>query len=185
MDRYGITESETSEILKGAKILESGTDDWNIISQNTYDMAYELGSGKTKAYSETQGFSNGKLQIAIQGGGSDTPATNYVTNINEGAISEYPYKIDCDFSGRKYAYAVLSACYGIDSDHDGSSDIVVWYCLGNNGTSTSYYDRTPNDVRNIIIFTDYKNVIYTGVGHSSRNYVNGEKTFCKYNYRSI
>ena len=167
MDRYGITESETSEILKGAKILESGTDDWNIISQNTYDMAYELGSGKTKAYSETQGFSNGKLQIAIQGGGSDTPATNYVTNINEGAISEYPYKIDSTFQVANTHMQYYQLAMEEDSDHDGSSDIVVWYCLGNNGTSTSYYDRTPNDVRNNYYIYSYKNVIYTGVGHSS------------------
>ena len=58
-----------------------------------------------------------------------------------------------------------------DSDNDGNGDIVVWYCLGNkdNTEGNFYYDHTPNDVRNNYYIYSYKNIIYTGVGHSNVN----------------
>lgn len=67
MDRYGITAPQsTSNILKQAKELDTHEQsaDWNTISKNSSDMAYYLNKNKEKTYSETQGFTNGKLRIA-------------------------------------------------------------------------------------------------------------------------
>lgn len=58
-------------------------------------MAYYLNKNKEKTYSETQGFTNGKLRIAntTRETGS-TEVTTTASQVNEGAITEYPYKID-------------------------------------------------------------------------------------------
>lgn len=98
MDRYGITAPQsTSDILKQAKELDTNAQstDWNAISKNSSDMAYYLNKNKEKTYSETQGFTNGKLRIAntTRETGS-TEVTTTASQVNEGAITEYPYKID-------------------------------------------------------------------------------------------
>lgn len=98
MDRYGITAPQsTSDILKQAKELDTNAQsiDWNDISKNSSDMAYYLNKNKEKTYSETQGFTNGKLRIAntTRETGS-TEVTTTASQVNEGAITEYPYKID-------------------------------------------------------------------------------------------
>lgn len=171
MDRYGITAEATSQILKKASNLAAGTEEWNTVSSNSYDMAYELNSDKTRASSETQGFSNGKLHIAYEGhnNNSDYITTNKVTNVNEGAISEYPYKIDKNFQVALTHFQYYQLALEEDSDKDGSSDIVVWYCLGEKGdpNSNGYYGNTVNDVRNNYYIYSYKNILYTGVGHSA------------------
>lgn len=171
MDRYGITAEATSQILKKASNLAAGTEEWNTVSSNSYDMAYELNSDKTRASSETQGFSNGKLHIAYEGhnNSSNYITTNKVTNVNEGAISEYPYKIDKNFQVAPTHFQYYQLALEEDSDKDGSSDIVVWYCLGEKGdhNSNGYYGNTVNDVRNNYYIYSYKNILYTGVGHSA------------------
>ena len=95
MDRYGITDSLTSSMLKEAKELNKLSPDWQKVFDNSSDMAYFLNKNKEKTYSETQGFTNGKLRVAnTTRETQNTEATTKASQVNEGAITEYPYKID-------------------------------------------------------------------------------------------
>lgn len=171
MDRYGITAPQsTSDILKQAKELDTNAQstDWNAISKNSSDMAYYLNKNKEKTYSETQGFTNGKLRIAntIRETGS-TEVTTTASQVNEGAITEYPYKIDKKITVAPTHFQYYQLALEENADKDDSGDLVVWYCLGDkdNKTGNGYYAHSPNDVRNNYYIYSYKNIIYTGVGH--------------------
>lgn len=169
MDRYGITAPQsTSNILKQAKELDTHEQsaDWNTISKNSSDMAYYLNKNKEKTYSETQGFTNGKLRIATTTLGS-TEETTTASQVNEGAITEYPYKIDKKITVAPTHFQYYQLALEENADKDDSGDLVVWYCLGDkdNKTGNGYYDHSPNDVRNNYYIYSYKNIIYTGVGH--------------------
>lgn len=116
MDRYGITAPQsTSDILKQAKELDTNAQstDWNAISKNSSDMAYYLNKNKEKTYSETQGFTNGKLRIAntTRETGS-TEVTTTASQVNEGAITEYPYKIDKKITVAPHTFPILSIGIG-------------------------------------------------------------------------
>ena len=171
MDRYGITAPQsTSDILKQAKELDTNAQstDWNAISKNSSDMAYYLNKNKEKTYSETQGFTNGKLRIAntTRETGS-TEVTTTASQVNEGAITEYPYKIDKKITVAPTHFQYYQLALEENTDGDDSGDLVVWYCLGDkdNKTGNGYYAHSPNDVRNNYYIYSYKNIIYTGVGH--------------------
>ena len=171
MDRYGITAPQsTSDILKQAKELDTNAQstDWNAISKNSSDMAYYLNKKKEKTYSETQGFTNGKLRIAntTRETGS-TEVTTTASQVNEGAITEYPYKIDKKITVAPTHFQYYQLALEENADEDDSGDLVVWYCLGDkdNKTGNGYYAHSPNDVRNNYYIYSYKNIIYTGVGH--------------------
>ena len=171
MDRYGITAPQsTSDILKQAKELDTNAQstDWNAISKNSSDMAYFLNENKEKTYSETQGFTNGKLRIAntTRETGS-TEVTTTASQVNEGAITEYPYKIDKKITVAPTHFQYYQLALEENADEDDSGDLVVWYCLGDkdNKTGNGYYAHSPNDVRNNYYIYSYKNIIYTGVGH--------------------
>lgn len=185
MDRYGITVTETSDILKQARNLTITDSAWNTILSNSDDMAYRLNSQKMQTYSETQGFTNGKLRIAVRDrkqlaitdpyyeaeDETHNPTTTEASQVNQGAISEYPYKINQTIPVAETHFQYYQLAMEEDSDNDGNGDIVVWYCLGNkdNTEGNFYYDHTPNDVRNNYYIYSYKNIIYTGVGHSNVN----------------
>ena len=81
--------------MQEAKILnKSSLTEWNEVLENAGDMAYSLNSNKNNAYSETQGFTNGKLRSTIRD--RETSSNEYTTTasqVNQGAITEYPYKI--------------------------------------------------------------------------------------------
>lgn len=173
MDRYGITAPQsTSNILKQAKELDAYVQsaDWNTVFKNSSDMAYFLNENREKTYSETQGFTNGKLRIA-----NTTPETKITeettkaSQVNEGAITEYPYKIDKTITVARTHFQYYQLALEENADEDDSGDLVVWYCLGDkdNKTGNGYYDHSPNDVRNNYYIYSYKNIIYTGVGHSN------------------
>lgn len=171
MDRYGITAPQsTSDILKQAKELDTNAQstDWNAISKNSSDMVYYLNKNKEKTYSETQGFTNGKLRIAntTRETGS-TEVTTTASQVNEGAITEYPYKIDKKITVAPTHFQYYQLALEENADKDDSGDLVVWYCLGDkdNKTGNGYYAHSPNDVRNNYYIYSYKNIIYTGVGH--------------------
>lgn len=174
MDRYGITAPQsTSNILKQAKELDAHeqSTDWNTVFKNSSDMAYFLNKNKEKTYSETQGFTNGKLRIAVTNRGSETvtETTTTASQVNEGTITEYPYKIDKKITVAATHFQYYQLALEENADEDDSGDLGVWYCLGDkdNKNGDGYYDHSPNDVRNNYYIYSYKNIIYTGVGHSN------------------
>ena len=174
LDRYGVTSPEVKSAVKTGTELTKDSVDWNIIwnyniLNRNGDMAFVANSNKTKTYGETQGFTN-SIIVADQLGSYNTNAQ--VRQVNQGAITEYPFKISENFSvanthGQYYQLAMEE-----DSDHDGNNDIIVWYCLSGqfkNGNNVFDYDKSPNDVRNNYYLYSKGNVMYTGVGHSTVN----------------
>ena len=171
MDRYGITNPLISGILKEAKILnKSSLTEWNEVLENAGDMAYSLNSNKNNAYSETQGFTNGKLRSTINGRETDTNEfTTTASQVNQGAITEYPYKIKEKITVANTHFQYYQLALEENADKDDSGDLVVWYCLGydKSKNDSEFYDHLPNDARNNYYIYSYKNLIYTGVGHSA------------------
>ena len=171
MDRYGITNPLISGILKEAKILnKSSLTEWNEVLENAGDMAYSLNSNKNNTYSETQGFTNGKLRSTINGRETDTNEfTTTASQVNQGAITEYPYKIKEKITVANTHFQYYQLALEENADEDDSGDLVVWYCLGYDTSKkdSEFYDHLPNDVRNNYYIYSYKNIIYTGVGHSA------------------
>lgn len=167
LDRYGVTSTAIGDIVRTGNELFSNTNDWQKVYGNQFylnsdnsahsdgDMAFAANSQKTKTYGETQGFTNAVL-------GNGLSRVSLATKVNEGAITEYPFKISDSIAtatthGQYYQLAMEE-----DSDHDGTNDIIVWYCL-----SGGAYDNSPNDVRNNYYLYSKGNVMYTGVGHSN------------------
>ncbi len=112
----------------------------------------------------------------IKSSGINNYITSYVTKVNEGQITSYPYKIPDSF---KISETHLQY-YQLNMD---DPDIVVWFCLsdgksnefsenGKNKDSMEHskeigpYSVSPNDVRNNYYIYSKKNIMYTGVGHS-------------------
>lgn len=120
-------------------------------------------------YLLAQGFANGALLRFdhAPGAGDDLLITTQVSQVNKGAITEYPYKIP-----EKIAVtATHPQYYQLDLERN---DVVVWYCLATNpawsdewdSTVKAYYNATPNDVRNNYYIYNVGNITYSGVGHS-------------------
>lgn len=107
----------------------------------------------------------------------DQYRTTFVTKVNEGQVTSYPYDIPDSFkiSETHVQY------YQINMD---DPDIIVWFCLSDDKSNeypgnesykaamdhsneTKAYSTSPNDVRNNYYIYSKGNIMYTGVGHSS------------------
>lgn len=172
MDRYGITSGvqigsngETiSQLLKQSHSLDSSSVSFETLMQCAGDIAYQLGD-RSRSYAQTQGYTNGLLEEKNLG----SYTTTSVTKVNDGAITQYPYRMADSLPIAKthgqYYQLALEQDRDINGNSDGKTDVVVWYCLS--GGEGMYYDKSPNDVRNNYYFYSKGNVIYTGAGHST------------------
>ncbi|MDE6663831.1 MAG: DUF5057 domain-containing protein [Lachnospiraceae bacterium] len=98
----------------------------------------------------------------------------HVTQVNQGQITEYPYKLKEDFEVAQTHAQYYQLDYTADDDGDGQSDLVVWYCLGGrtSGTKekqTTIYSQSPNDVRNNYYIYNKGNITYSGLGHGAND----------------
>ena len=173
MDRYGITSDKElsdgqtiSSLLKQGHPLSSNEVSFADLMKYAGDIAYKSGDeSRSSSYAQTQALTNGLLNGINLGGGAKT---TQATKLNDGAITQYPYKISDSINvsqthGQYYQLA-LEQDMDIAGKSDGENDIVVWYCL--NG---SIYSASPNDARNYYYYYSKGNVIYTGTGHSGIN----------------
>lgn len=178
MDRYGITSTESitdnmtvSQLLKQGQELNSSEVSFKDLMKMAGDVAYKTGDvSRSESYAQTQGYTY-KLLNKINLGGHAT--TNTAVKVNDGAITQYPYKIGANKTtddgsinistthGQYYQLA-LETDYDINGRSDGETDVVVWYCLGGDK-----YADSPNDARNNYYYYSKGNVIYTGSGHST------------------
>ena len=96
----------------------------------------------------------------------------HATQVNKGQITEYPYKLEEEFEIAQTHAQYYELDYTADDDHDGQSDLVVWYCLGgrtsSGGKEETIYSQSPNDVRNNYYIYNKGNITYTGMGHSAK-----------------
>ena len=129
--------------------------------------------------------------IAIQDNGEiplnyNAEVTNlWVTQVNKGQITEYPYHLSDTFKVTKTHGQYYQLDFNADDDQDGQSDLVVWYCLGDRTTADgthqeTIYSMSPNDVSNNYYIYSKGNITYTGMGHAgidSRDALDEAKLF--------
>ncbi len=151
------------------------------------DLAFTPKSGRETTVPEVHGFgsymlsqflstTNGMVSYRTNLNGFmatgmewNTYATNTVSEVNQGQITNFPFKVSNNgivpVKETHYQYNTLDM--NGDADRDGQTDMVVWYCLSGGGVrqSGTYYDASPLDVRSNYYIYNYGNVTYTGMGH--------------------
>ncbi len=96
----------------------------------------------------------------------------WVTQVNRGQITEYPYKLADTFPVSTTHAQYYQLDFTDDDDNDGQSDLVVWYCLGprlskkTGEFQETIYSMSPNDVANNYYIYTKGNITYSGVGHA-------------------
>ena len=187
MDRYGITSDEEidgksiTSILKKGQALDSQNINFGELMKLAGDVAWKANSNRSSSYAQTQAYSN-HMMAGISLGASENLTTK-ANRINDGAITEYPYRMSSIETGAgtltissthgQYYQLGLEQDRDINGNSDGETDVVVWYCL----TGNSVYNASPNDARNSYYFYSKGNVIYTGPGHSQVNQESEIKLF--------
>lgn len=168
LDRFGITDLEAKSILQANKVLTESTPEWKTVKENAADMAYVAGSKyhaneaggaerqNMQTYSETQGYNNEMIQAPRSG----LTETTFVSQLNEGVITQYPYQLDKKFQVAPTHGQYYQVSLEQDNNKDNESDLVVWYCL-----SDGAYAYNNNDARNNYYIYSNGNVMYTGVGN--------------------
>lgn len=178
MDRYGITSSTVignttvSKLLKKGNVLTDNSEvSFKELMEAAGDIAYQT-NDKSKSYAQTQAYTNSLIngdKIGWSGNASKYATATRATKVNDGAITQYPFKmgdkIEVSLTHGQYFQLALEQDRDINGESDGTSDIVVWYCLSGHYP----YDDSPNDVRNNYFYYSKGNVIYTGTGHSEVN----------------
>lgn len=164
MDRYDV-------VAQGSSTGKTRGDYPYVVSSDTKDIGNVM---TVDGHVLVQGFANGIIQR--YGVLFDNLNAKEVTQVNRGAITEYPFTID----ERIEVAQTHSQYYQLDMEQD---NIVVWYCLdGSNYKNDdkkdkytisddaikklkTYYQETPNDVRNNYYIYNAGNITYSGVGH--------------------
>lgn len=178
LDRFGIMQNALKNVTYDKATIPSQARASGIY-KNTGDTAGNI------LYPEKQGLTNGIL-VAYSNPKSDSfiynadkdypPVTvgnnfvngnnmsnylkQYVSKVNNGQITSYPYKIDDSFE----TAPTHIQYYQINME---DPEIVVWYCLSDNQNGAGAYTANPNDVRNNYYIYSKGNIMYTGVGHAS------------------
>lgn len=102
---------------------------------------------------------------------------NYtVEQINEGQITNYPYRLKKSFVTKPTHSQYYTLDLTSDLDNDGESDVVVWYALGDSGVNNKQgknpYSETiggsVDPANGYYIYND-GNITYTGAGHVDLN----------------
>ncbi len=128
-----------------------------------YDEYNRNNNSRNAHFNSSLGYSN--FYNASLGGGQYSQTTR-VKQINKGQITQYPYKLNTDFPVAQTHSQYYQLDMTADDDHDGESDIVVWYCISDiDGVDVNTYNVSPNDVRNTYYIYNKGNVTYSGVGH--------------------
>lgn len=118
----------------------------------------------------------GKSELSKTTGFNDNnDITTRVTQTNQGQITEYPYKIDPEFTIAR----THGQWYQLNME---DPEVTVWYCLADNenGNPAAWNDKeqygdgtgatygvSPNDAANNYYIYSKGNVFYSGVGHST------------------
>ena len=123
-----------------------------------------------------------------------------VTEVNQGQITNYPYRITADeqktLTVAVTHYQWLQPNMELDKDGDGKNDIVVWYCLSDlsdeakktktqtelnnrrgNDDGVNLYNVNPRDVVNNYYIYSMGNVTYSGAGHTTPTGLAEKKLF--------
>ena len=150
----------------GWKNSDSGTD-WNILKNQKMPYRYLIRNPEGESicgiseFTRNTGFNNNNDLITK------------VSQMNQGQITQYPFKIDTMFTVSE----THGQWYQLNME---DPEVTVWYCLAddkraaawqgtdNNGQGTgATYGVSPNDAANNYYIYSKGNVFYSGVGHST------------------
>ena len=151
----------------GWKNADSGTD-WNTLRNQKMPYRYLIKTPDGKEsicgvsdFTSNTGFNNNNDLITK------------VSQMNQGQITQYPFKIDTMFTVSE----THGQWYQLNME---DPEVTVWYCLAddkraaawqetdNNGQGTgATYGVSPNDAANNYYIYSKGNVFYSGVGHST------------------
>lgn len=150
----------------GWKNSNSGTD-WNILNNQKMPYQYLIRNPEGESicgiseFTRNTGFNNNNDLITK------------VSQMNQGQITQYPFKIDTMFTVSE----THGQWYQLNME---DPEVTVWYCLAddkraaawqgtdNNGQGTgATYGVSPNDAANNYYIYSKGNVFYSGVGHST------------------
>ncbi len=114
----------------------------------------------------------------VESGGANNNATFYVDKLNDGQLTSFPYELPDKFQVSDTHTQYFELDMDADDDHDGESDTVVWYTLGDSGKGTGTpnpfrADGAPKSAAHAYYIYNKGNVTYTGSGHS--NVLNGSE----------
>lgn len=159
------------------------------------DMAFKPNSNQKTTVAQTQGSTyinlrdnNKQAKQYVSGliwnndtALYDASAKYTVGKVNEGAITEYPYKLPDSFDVASTHAQYWALDLESDSNGDAESDVVVWYCLNSKSgvalNAQDLYNKSPNDVRNNYYIYNKGNITYSGAGHSPISDENEIKLF--------
>jgi hypothetical protein len=178
MDRFGITELVNSKdvddiaqffdintMTSPVKIKETQGFTTQLLQRMALKTDYYRDKPTFNQYASPLNTSVNQLKN-ISNGASDWARTQTVHQINDGQITNYPYKIETDKLGNINTSITHSQYYQIDM----GDDVVVWFTLAGDGTETPNlrYNVLPNDVRNNYYIYNKGNITYSGVGHEKK-----------------
>ncbi len=167
-------------------------DEWksivdSIAGLSTHDVAFKPNTNQEAVSGDTQGNTYGGVRIKNMGASavaymkgldngkkyewfSDSHLDMKVEigKINDGAITDYPYKLPESFDVACTHAQYWTVDLEADDNNDDESDLVVWYTLnstdGYDGAE-GLYEASPNDVRNNYYIYNKGNITYSGAGH--------------------
>ncbi len=121
-----------------------------------------------KAVAYMKGIDNTKKYEWYNGDEPNPEMTVQIGKINDGAITDYPYKLPESFDVACTHAQYWTVDLEADDNNDDESDLVVWYTLndvkGYEGAE-GLYEASPNDVRNNYYIYNKGNITYSGAGH--------------------
>lgn len=179
MQSYGLTQGYTYYIINARDKRHDKKDLGGV--KETYSAAETGGEAFTNTYLNLNFgkvyYKNDFNDYGEMRSNTNGEVTNlWVTKVNDGQITNYPYKLRDTFQVSATHGQYYQLDYRADADQDGQTDLVVWYCLGNRANADgsnpqeTIYSASPNDVVNNYYIYNKGNITYTGVGHSGSSY---------------
>lgn len=151
----------------GWKNSDSGTD-WNTLRNQKMPYRYLI-----KTPDEKESICGKSDLTKNTGFNNNNDLITKVSQMNQGQITQYPFKIDTMFTVSE----THGQWYQLNME---DPEVTVWYCLAddkraaawhetdNNGQGTgATYGVSPNDAANNYYIYSKGNVFYSGVGHST------------------
>ena len=88
-------------------------------------------------------------------------SSDKANQVNEGIVTEYPFTIGSTLK-------ISPTCPAGFTANTDDQDVIVYYCIsgGSLGSYSKMFTANPNDGANNYFLYQYKNVTYTGAGHS-------------------
>ena len=172
LDRYGVTNPTYGKVDKGSGNVTRGdvakgsdglinATEAKALQQAGYTVAYVPGVEGRSAL-ETQGYANSTIDRNTSSNTGGNKETTVVSQVNQGQITEYPYKLQKTMSVK----STHNQYYQLNMNSD---DVVVWYCLGGD----TFADE-KNDAANTYYIYNRGNITYSGAGHTADSLTDDE-----------